>query len=102
MTYEEVEPYIRHWVEVTIAGETTPRFRGILVWAGGPIAVFIEGAPPGEPGDAGAPLPPKMSVQIHKIAGITALSDPPWLVERNKVEVVMRAESLLDPRRESK
>jgi hypothetical protein len=95
MTYEEVEPYIRHWVEVTLVGETLPRFRGVLSWAGGPIAVFIDGAPPGAAGDEGEPLPPKMSVQISKIAEIVALSDPAWLVESNKAEAVIRAQSLL-------
>lgn len=68
----------------------------MLSWAGGPIAVFIEGAPPGADGDEGEPLPPKMSVQINKIAEINALSDPPWLFERNKAEAVIRAQALLD------
>lgn len=95
MTYEEVEPYIRHWVEVTLVGETIPRFRGLLSWAGGPIAVFIEGAPAGTDGDDGEPLPPKMSVQINKIAELVALGDPSWLVERNKAEAVIRAQALL-------
>ena len=95
MTYDEVEPYIRHWVEVTLVGESLPRFRGMLEWAGGTIAVFIEGAPAGTDGDEGDPLPPKMSVQINKIAEIVALTDPPWLVERNKAEAVIRAQSLI-------
>lgn len=95
MTYAEVEPYIRHWVEVTLVGETVPRFRGMLTWAGGTIAVFIEGAPPGTDGDCGEPLPPRMSVQISKIAEIIALADPPWLIESNKAEAIIRAQSFL-------
>jgi hypothetical protein len=95
MTYSEVEPYIRSWAEVTLVGETTPRFRGLLLWAGGPIAVFIEGAPPGQPGDAGAPLPVRHSITINKISLITQLPDPPWLMESNKAAAVMRAEALL-------
>jgi hypothetical protein len=100
MTYAQVEPYIRHWVEVTLVGETTPRFRGVLRWAGGPIAVFIDGAPSGQPGDAGMPLPHRMSLTISKIAAITALDDPPWLVESNKAEAVVRAQALLNRQRE--
>lgn len=95
MTYAEVEPYIRSWAEVTLVGETTPRFRGLVLWAGGTIAVFINGAPPGESGDAGMPLPERMSVPINKISSITPLPDPPWLLEGNKAAAVMGAEALL-------
>lgn len=95
MTYAEVEPYIRSWAEVTLVGETTPRFRGLVLWAGGTIAVFITGAPPGEPGDAGEPLPERMSVPINKIAQMTALPDPRWLLESNKAAAVKGAEALL-------
>jgi hypothetical protein len=95
VTYSEVEPYIRSWVEVTLVGETTPRFRGLLLWAGGPIAVFVNGAPPGEHGDAGAPLPARQSVPINKIALIAPLPHPPWLLESNKAAAVIRAEALL-------
>lgn len=96
MLYSEVEPYIRSWAEVTLVGETTPRFRGLVLWAGGTIAVFIQGAPPGEPGDAGEPLPDRMSVPINKIAHMTLLPDPPWLLESNKAAAVMGAEALLN------
>jgi hypothetical protein len=68
----------------------------MLVWAGGTIAVFIKGAPPGESGDPGVPLPPRQSITITQITQITALPDPPWLVEENKTEAVMRAQALLN------
>lgn len=96
VTYTEVEPYIRSWAEVTLVGEATPRFRGLVMWAGGTIAVFITGAPRGAPGDAGEPLPDRMSVPINKISLITPLPDPPWLLESNKAAAVVRAEALLD------
>jgi hypothetical protein len=96
LTYWEVEPYIRHWVDVTVRSEPTPRFRGLLLWAGGTIAVFIKGAPPGESGDPGVPLPPQQSITITQISQIMALPDPPWLVEENKAEAVMRAQTLLN------
>jgi hypothetical protein len=96
MTYAEVEPFIRHWVEVTLVGEELPRFRGVLSWAGGTISVFIEGAPPDYDGDPGQPLPMKMSMPITKIDAISALHDPPWLVERNKAEAVNQAQLLID------
>lgn len=95
VTYYEVEPHIRSWVEVTLTGETAPRFRGHLVWAGGPIAVFINGAPPGEAGDAGVPLPDRYSIPIYRIAHITPLPDPPWLLESNKAAALASAQALL-------
>jgi hypothetical protein len=99
VTYAEVEQYIQRWVEVTLVGETVPRFRGHLLWAGGFIAVFINGPPPGQGGDAGVPLPPRFSIQISKIADITALPDPPWLAASNKAAAVAFAEALLDKER---
>ena len=98
MTYDEVEPHIRHWVEVTLVGETIPRFRGVLEWAGGAIAVFINGPPEDDPGDAGMPMPPRMSMSISKIAEITRLTDPPWLVERNKADTLAQAQTFLNQR----
>jgi len=100
MTCSEVEPYIRSWVEVTLAGETIPRFRGLLLWAGGPIAVFVNGAPPGQPGDAGKPMPDRQSIPINKISLITPLPDPPWLLESNKAAAVMRAQALLSQKQD--
>lgn len=102
VTYSEVEPYIRSWAEVTLVGEAIPRFRGLVLWAGGTIAVFIHGAPPGEGGDAGEPLPERMSVPINKIASMTALPDPPWLLETNKAAAVMGAEALLSRKPDGK
>ena len=96
VTYAEVEPYIRRWAEVTLTGETTPRFRGLLLWAGGPIAIFITGAPPGQPGDAGEPLPERNSIPITRISLIAGLPDPPWLLESNKAAAVLSAQSLLN------
>ena len=95
MTYAEVEPCIGRWVDVTLVGEPTPRFRGLLQWAGGEIAVFITGPPPGETGDAGHPLPYGMSIPINKIGEIDCLPDPRWLSESSKAAAVMRAEDLL-------
>jgi len=102
MTYDEVEPYIRSWVEVTLVGEELPRFRGLLRWAGGSIAVFIDGAPPDYDGDPGEPLPVRMSIAISKIAGIALLPDPPWLLEVNQANAVASAEKLLDQHRQWK
>jgi hypothetical protein len=102
MTYDEVEPYIRSWVEVTLVGEELPRFRGLLRWAGGTISVFIEGAPPDYGGDPGEPLPTKMSIPINKIANIDLLADPPWLLEQNKADAVASAEMLLQQQRRQK
>lgn len=102
MTYDEVEPYIRSWVEVTLVGEKMPRFRGVLRWAGGTISVFIDGAPPDYGGDPGEPLPTKMSIPINKIASITSLADPPWLMERNKADAIASAEMLLEQHRQNR
>jgi hypothetical protein len=44
-------------------------------------------------------LPPRFSIQISKIADITALPDPPWLAESNKAAAVAFAEALLDKER---
>ena len=99
MTYDEVEPYIRSWVEVTLVGERMPRFRGLLRWAGGTISVFIDGAPTDYGGDPGEPLPIKMSIPINKIANITLLADPSWLLELNKADAVASAEMLLEQHR---
>lgn len=101
MTYDEVEPYIRSWVEVTLVGEQLPRFRGLVRWAGGTISIFIEGAPMDYGGDPGEPLPMKMSIPINKIASMTLLPDPPWLLEANKAQAVASAESLLEQLRRS-
>ncbi|MBV8196791.1 MAG: hypothetical protein JO263_01540, partial [Candidatus Eremiobacteraeota bacterium] len=87
--------FIRRWVEVTLVGETVPRFRGLLQWAGGTIAVFIQGPPPGVHDDPGLPLPRGHSIQITKIAEIAALPDPAWLFESNKAAAVVSAEELL-------
>ncbi|MGH7660340.1 MAG: hypothetical protein ACRENA_05390 [Vulcanimicrobiaceae bacterium] len=102
MTYDEVEPFIRSWVEVTLIGEELPRFRGMLRWAGGTISVFIDGAPEDYGGDRGEPLPTKMSISINKIATITLLADPPWLLELNKADAVASAEMLLQQERRPK
>lgn len=102
MTFDEVDPYVRSWVEVTLVGEELPRFRGLLRWAGGSISVFIDGAPTDYSGDPGDPLPMKMSIPITKIANITLLPDPPWLLDVNKAGAVASAEMLIEQLRRQK
>src|SRR5579875_3356181 len=102
MTYDAVDRYVRSWVEVTLVGEELPRFRGLLRWAGGTISVFIDGAPADYGGDPGEPLPTKMSIPITKIASITLLADPPWLLDVNKANAVASAEMLLQQQRREK
>ncbi len=96
VTGTQIEPYIRHWVEVTLVGDLTPRFRGYLLWAGN-LAITVNGAPPGTGQDDGAaPTPHRQPIRIDRVATITPLADPPWLLEINKAAAVTVAEAFLE------
>ncbi len=95
MTGTQIEPYIRHWVEVTLVGDVSPRFRGYLLWAGN-LAVTVNGAPPGAGGDDGVPTPHRHPIRIDRVVTIAQLADPPWLLEMNNAEAIAAAEAFLE------